>query len=887
MDKEECSTLILESNLQVTCKERLYEDNKFLESIEDPRALEKIKSFIIRQRYNTSYSLSKEQKMIYEASSEHCKYADEGDFPWGIIQTSEGTFQKVCRCMKTTCEYFNRCRPDVVITTSFQDTNMSDKKPKSSPDAEVSVGSTPNIKVKEITNEAQEVHVISSEKDPKSVADVSDDDNLLKKSSQDSANQDLKIPISEKNSASAMENQKNSDKNVSSHDATKNSRLSIEDDFPEASPAKMDNNKKASENKDMEAVSRISLSTFCNCTQKDYLNLTEKERVLVNAGPGTGKTWALIQKIVQLLRGGEIKADEILVLCFSRAAVSVIERRLKEIAKEYSLDIDWHQIEIRTFDSFATRVLSFAIENYPEYLPSNYQLGKQSFDARIQTVNTILKKCSDLMEECRYFIVDEVQDLVGIRAEMVLNILNILPGICGFSLTGDACQAIYDYNVKDSEMTSCKFYEEIFRMFPHIHYMEFSENYRMKSEDIKIIRPLRQALIQADRNSIKEVSSIIVKELKNLNMNYKQPSTEVIYQLRNEGSLAFLTRSNAQALLLSTYFNNADIHHTLLRQGVESYFASWISDVFMNYYDQTIDENRFMKILQETHPVTDEEQGIQYWRALIDTQRRSGLQEYKVSDILHGILERPYQKCLFTNNSVETDDILISTIHRAKGKEFDAICVPDSIPCGNDEDVLSEGKVMYVALTRGKKQIFLSCFSPRKLYQPSFSQRYCRYRNNSMSGDKLSKVCRSKLNGIEFGLSDDINMNNFATELIQTALLDNQILPGYSLILKKRKLDGDTLVYYIYDADEEYSFGIVGQPFFDSYKKLYRMSLTNKEMVSRDYPEQFTNIFVDSLISCISTDIANKPGAKVFDDICIWKGFTAAGFADMDFGDRH
>ena len=90
--------------------------------------------------------------------------------------------------------------------------------------------------------------------------------------------------------------------------------------------------------------------------QATIINASISERIWVNAGPGTGKTYTVIQRLKKLL-SSELDGA-ILVLCFSKNAVQVIYDRLQE-AIGYQADalISDGQLVIRTFDSFATYML--------------------------------------------------------------------------------------------------------------------------------------------------------------------------------------------------------------------------------------------------------------------------------------------------------------------------------------------------------------------------------------------------------------------------------------------------------------------------------------------------------------------------------------------------
>ena len=67
----------------------------------------------------------------------------------------------------------------------------------------------------------------------------------------------------------------------------------------------------------------------------------------MNAGPGTGKTYALIERIIDLIYRQETDPENIMILCFSRAAVEVIEQRLARAAEEGKIGYEYRNLMIR------------------------------------------------------------------------------------------------------------------------------------------------------------------------------------------------------------------------------------------------------------------------------------------------------------------------------------------------------------------------------------------------------------------------------------------------------------------------------------------------------------------------------------------------------------
>ena len=77
--------------------------------------------------------------------------------------------------------------------------------------------------------------------------------------------------------------------------------------------------------------------------------------LLVTAGPGSGKTFVIIERIKFLLKTG-LKPSEILCLTFSEKAANDIKERIQE-DKDIKEKIDISEMEISTYHSFCRRLL--------------------------------------------------------------------------------------------------------------------------------------------------------------------------------------------------------------------------------------------------------------------------------------------------------------------------------------------------------------------------------------------------------------------------------------------------------------------------------------------------------------------------------------------------
>lgn len=79
--------------------------------------------------------------------------------------------------------------------------------------------------------------------------------------------------------------------------------------------------------------------------------------MLVNAGPGAGKTALLVARIVHLLHVWALKPDQILVLAFNRAVVQEIRVRVAAVFRDFRYGAYTPDLRVEKFHRLATRHL--------------------------------------------------------------------------------------------------------------------------------------------------------------------------------------------------------------------------------------------------------------------------------------------------------------------------------------------------------------------------------------------------------------------------------------------------------------------------------------------------------------------------------------------------
>lgn len=627
----------------------------------------------------------------------------------------------------------------------------------------------------------------------------------------------------------------------------------------------------------LQNVENITFDNFKEVTQETVIKSDVASKIIINAGPGTGKTFTLISKIIYLISELEVDPDEILVLCFSRAAVEVIESRLEAAYREGLIGIKWHSVEIRTFDSFATSILAWTLDNEPKYLPDNFQLHAMSYDERIAAAVKLLKEYPDIISGCGHFIVDEVQDLVSGRAEMVRQMILDLSEGCGYTLLGDFCQAIYDYQIQPGDLSSKGFYQWLFSKQKDAQFLTFGINYRQTSELEQIGEEYRKAILSGNKREMEaELLSVEEKIDHPEDMDLKHPKLDDLEKLSENKTLGILTRTNGQALLISTWFRTADVPHRVQKRLTDYALNHWIADVFFGYPNDTISQSEFLDYLEKKIGY-EQEKCVRLWNVLVNTQKDKGRERYNIGDFLLGIENNGRDRELYTFD--DNQNIVISNIHRSKGREFDQVIILDDILNSSSQEKNDEEyKVSYVALTRAKSRLAESSIGKQYIYIDKKGDRRAYKSGFNRRGKKT-------FSHMEIGRIGDLDTLSMARDE-QTQSLIGSIEPGERVSLKKNNIFSKEAGYIVYDVvPERYSSG---EAIARTSKKFY-LDMTRiikrvnnlpdyTQVYDRVYPYEFSDIYIDDVISIVEPVRAEAKGARRYGNMMLWRGISLIGF---------
>ncbi|MFF7183780.1 UvrD-helicase domain-containing protein [Streptomyces sp. NPDC008222] len=445
--------------------------------------------------------------------------------------------------------------------------------------------------------------------------------------------------------------------------------------------------------------------------QRAVVGLPWDTRLLVTAGAGSGKTHTVVRRLDALVGHEDpeevLEAGEILVLSFSRAAVRELRDRIARHGDRA------HRVRVQTFDSWAYQLL---LQAYPDE-----EWAAHSFDARIRAATTAIEKGAVEAGELgapSHVVIDEAQDLVGDRRDLVETLLDRFQRSCGFTVVGDSAQGIYGFQIDDPAERAGetdRFFAWLRTSYDDLVELSLTKNFRARSPEARTALALGSRLqnLGALPDGQGAAAATLHSELRDRLLDL--PSLGdladgfALDALKAfPGTCAILTRDNRQALAVAELLHEHGVEHALKRSLQDRPVPYWVAELLRRAESSTLTETRFLELLAEISlPLGVEPQRC--WRALRAATRRTG----------RGLVDVAAVGCLVAEGRFpdeladpETARLIVSTVHRAKGLEYDRVLLltPSSVAqlrkAHADLDVPAEARALYVAMTRAREDLY-------------------------------------------------------------------------------------------------------------------------------------------------------------------------------------
>jgi hypothetical protein len=203
------------------------------------------------------------------------------------------------------------------------------------------------------------------------------------------------------------------------------------------------------------------------------------KNMLVNAGPGAGKTHVLMARTAHLLHTQGIRPEQVLILAFNRAVVHEIKSRVKTLFDGLGYGAYVTRMKVRTFHAFAI-----------EHMPENAALHTDGLD---QVVETFCEKCQydeefakSTVQGLRVILVDEFQDMNESRYQLLKSLYSAGTSergdnSLGIMVIGDDDQDVLRWNREDYPVEAKHYFEEFSQDFDPVDTFTLKVNFRSSS----------------------------------------------------------------------------------------------------------------------------------------------------------------------------------------------------------------------------------------------------------------------------------------------------------------------------------------------------------------------------------------------------------------------
>ncbi|RAN72346.1 hypothetical protein B5P43_32845 [Bacillus sp. SRB_336] len=457
-----------------------------------------------------------------------------------------------------------------------------------------------------------------------------------------------------------------------------------------------------------------------------------EDRLYVVAAAGQGKTEVLLERIRSLRNDGLNPADEVLVLSFSRAAVETAQRRAALQGME--------RVLILTFDALASRIL------LDESTDTDALSG--SFDARIRRATELIRgsELPSLLESVRHILVDEAQDLVGDRAEMILATLEAVGDELGFTVLGDPLQGIYDFQLDESisTMTSNDFRDRLIHDFD-AETVQLEGHYRATSPQMESLIAVADSIRthDGDPNQAPQAHRELDRFRSTLvSSNFLDESGAL--DPSDADTTAILASTNYEVLVASELLWDNGYRHVVRRRSQDMRADPWIYSVFNDLEARSYSESVILEKLSRIDNGLKEERWAQLKTAEGDFRSHSSLNI--------GLLGRRLQTRSVPLGLTVKDQssLTVSTVHRSKGLEFTNVIYLSPQPNSPaSETSWPTARQKYVAVSRAREEVISSKFPKEALKLQSRLKKSGRWAEERWVGRGRKRIAR-----VEFMNSD-------------------------------------------------------------------------------------------------------------------------------------
>ena len=419
--------------------------------------------------------------------------------------------------------------------------------------------------------------------------------------------------------------------------------------------------------------------------QMEIISDKESRCIVVAAGPGSGKTRVLVHKLASLLLLEDVKHEQLLMLTFSRAAATEFKQRLMDLIGNAA-----HFVEIKTFHSYCFDLLG-RVGNLDEV--QNVVGMAAGMIERGEVEPTRIGKT--------VLVIDEAQDMGRDEYALVKALMDKNEEMRVIAV-GDDDQNIYEFRGSDS-----RYLYDLSRM-EGSRFVEMTENYRSAIHIVAFANGFAQGI----RHRMKSTPIVSRRndagwvELTFYQSRYMyEPLVEQLLRCKGGGTSCVLTQTNEEAVVIAALLRKRRMNSKLI-QSMDG-FRFWNlaeTRYFLRYLRKRavspmISEELWEDAKRAVFSVYARSRSLDYLKRCIELFEQTSKARY-LSDFSEFVFESSVEDFC----DVAGADVVVSTIHKSKGREFDDVYMLLSAQEAMDDALMRR---YYVGMTRAKNRLFV------------------------------------------------------------------------------------------------------------------------------------------------------------------------------------
>ncbi len=426
---------------------------------------------------------------------------------------------------------------------------------------------------------------------------------------------------------------------------------------------------------------------FGQLSQRQLEIISDKDSryIVVAAGPGSGKTRVLVHKLASILMLEDVKHEQLLMLTFSRAAATEFKQRLIGLIGNAA-----HFVEIKTFHSFCFDLLG-RIGNLDDAKDVIAKATSMIAKGEVEP-NKIGKTV---------LVIDEAQDMSSEEYALIKALMTNNEEMRVIAV-GDDDQNIFEFRGSDSKYMFRLLNEENSRL------IEMTENFRSSQNVVNyansFVNFIKGRMKTAPIISMRDYDGT-VEVTKHESKYMYEPIVNKVIKNQGSGTSCILTQTNEEAAIMVALLRKNGINGKLI-QSMDG-FSFWnLAEI--RYFLKCIDKGKITPVIPQqlweeakisTYNTYVDSHSIIYVKRCIELFEKINKVKYH-NDFREFIFESSLEDFC----DVSDADVVVSTIHKAKGQEFDNVYMMLSDDYSKDDHLIRR---YYVGMTRAKNHLFI------------------------------------------------------------------------------------------------------------------------------------------------------------------------------------